>query len=125
MANALAYYDTATIPAVKMLFFSGRGAVFSKLYFLRNLRIGPISKSVTLQLAGNACQGQTYWTHLKVTKILKCCEYGPRPLLVHFVSCLVTEYITGRHTLIKTVPVINLTQYPTQISVLENEDGDV
>ncbi len=32
---------------------------FSTLHFLRNLWMGPISKSVRLHLAGKACQGQT------------------------------------------------------------------
>ncbi len=34
------------------------GAVFTTLYFHRNLRMSPISQSVTLHKAGKASQGQ-------------------------------------------------------------------
>ncbi len=34
------------------------GVIFITLHFLRNLGIGPISKLVTLHMAGKACQGE-------------------------------------------------------------------
>jgi hypothetical protein len=38
------------------------GAVFTIPRFMRNLRMGPISKSVTQYKAGKSCQGQTWDT---------------------------------------------------------------
>jgi hypothetical protein len=35
------------------------GAVFTMPRFMRNLRMGPISKSVTQYKAGKSCQGRT------------------------------------------------------------------
>ncbi len=58
-----------------------QGAIFTSLYFLRNIQIGPISLTVILHMARLDCQGKNtlaYWTHLQVRKKLMCCEYGPR-----------------------------------------------
>jgi hypothetical protein len=43
MANTLAYYDVATITAVKSFVAQDLGAAFTTLHFLCNLRKGPIS----------------------------------------------------------------------------------
>jgi hypothetical protein len=56
VANTLAYYITVTITTIKNY---GAGAIFTTLHFLHNLQIGQISFNVTLQQAGNTCQGQT------------------------------------------------------------------
>ncbi len=56
------YFNKEVI--IKRLFLfigltQGPGAVFTTLYFLRNLQISPISQCVTLHNARKACQGQT------------------------------------------------------------------
>ncbi len=59
------------------------GAIFTTVYFIRNLQIGPIGQSVTLQKAGNVCQRQTLQLiglNCKLRK--KCCEYAPRTLTI-------------------------------------------
>ncbi len=53
MANALAYYDTATITAVKCFIVQALG-----------WKDPPGTNT------------PTYWPHLKVTKKIKCCEYA-------------------------------------------------
>ncbi len=45
--NALDYYEKMYLTAVKVFKTLGPGTVFTTLHFIRNLRIGPISDSVT------------------------------------------------------------------------------
>ncbi len=51
MANTLAYYDMATIAAVKSFIVQALG-VIPTLHFLRNLQMGSMCSSVSPWLAG-------------------------------------------------------------------------
>jgi hypothetical protein len=54
--------------------------IFTTIYFLCNLQMGPISQSVAFHWAERITVTNTiaYWEHLLVTKKMKLCEYSPR-----------------------------------------------
>ncbi len=71
------------------------GSVFTKLDFLRNLRMSTISYIVRLQCARKACQFKNalaYWHHSKVTMKIKCCEYNPT-YSQHFIFLITYESV--------------------------------
>jgi len=48
VVNPIAYYNTATIMAVKSFIVQASGIVFTTLQYLCNLHMGPIGQCVTL-----------------------------------------------------------------------------
>ncbi len=84
------------------------GALFTALHFLHNLKMCPLSWSVTLHSAGKAYQGQrpTYWARLTVINKMKQCDYDTRDhvhntsfslyLKMGPLSCTVTLYYAGK-----------------------------
>jgi hypothetical protein len=54
--------------------------LLTALHFLRNLKMCPLSWSVTLHSAGKIYQGQrpAYWARLTVINIMKHCDYDTR-----------------------------------------------
>jgi hypothetical protein len=72
------------------------GAIFTTVYFLCNLQIGPISQSIYYITVGCKCLPEkntlAYWIYTYVTKKMKFCKYGFRG---HIRNSLLSSQLTN------------------------------